>query len=154
MPKWIGMMNGPAGGPPVKSMGELVDRVYKNPVQGYAEENYARGPAVGEAFDAVAAPIGQRLGQTFDPASRTYRPAADGESLICMHATAPESSETAASMVAELPGREHAEGPYRLWLSLASGDFSVKFLAALLLLVPYRVLMNAVMPLRGVTAAA
>lgn len=49
-----------------------------------------------------------------------WRPAADGESLICMHATAPESSETAASMVAELPGREQAEGPYRLWLSLAS----------------------------------
>lgn len=39
-----------------------------------------------------------------------------------------------------------------LWLSLASGDFSVKFLAALLLLVPYRVLMNAVMPLQAATA--
>jgi len=41
-----------------------------------------------------------------------------------------------------------------LWLSLASGDFSVKFLAALLLLVPYRLLMNAVMPRRSVTAPA
>ena len=41
-----------------------------------------------------------------------------------------------------------------LWLSLATGDFSVKFLAALLLLMPYRLLMNAVMPLRPVTAAA
>ena len=41
-----------------------------------------------------------------------------------------------------------------LWLSLASGDFSVKFLAALLLLMPYRLLMNAVMPLRPATAAA
>jgi hypothetical protein len=41
-----------------------------------------------------------------------------------------------------------------LWLSLASGDFSVKFLAALLLLAPYRLLMNAVMPLRPTTAAA
>ena len=40
-----------------------------------------------------------------------------------------------------------------LWLSLASGDFSVKFLAALLLLAPYRALMNAFMPLRPVTAA-
>jgi uncharacterized PurR-regulated membrane protein YhhQ (DUF165 family) len=40
-----------------------------------------------------------------------------------------------------------------LWLSLASGDFSVKFLAALLLLVPYRLLMNAVMPLRPVAAS-
>jgi uncharacterized PurR-regulated membrane protein YhhQ (DUF165 family) len=39
-----------------------------------------------------------------------------------------------------------------LWLSLASGDFSVKFLAALLLLMPYRLLMNAVMPLRPVAA--
>ena len=41
-----------------------------------------------------------------------------------------------------------------LWLSLASGDFGVKFLAALLLLAPYRLLMNAVMPLRPATAAA
>ncbi len=40
-----------------------------------------------------------------------------------------------------------------VWLSLASGDFSVKFLAALLLLVPYRVLMNAVMPLKAATVA-
>jgi uncharacterized PurR-regulated membrane protein YhhQ (DUF165 family) len=39
-----------------------------------------------------------------------------------------------------------------LCLSLATGDFSVKFLAALLLLVPYRALMNAVMPLRPVAA--
>ncbi len=39
-----------------------------------------------------------------------------------------------------------------LWLSLASGDFSVKFLAALLLLMPYRLLMNAVVPLRPVAA--
>jgi uncharacterized PurR-regulated membrane protein YhhQ (DUF165 family) len=35
-----------------------------------------------------------------------------------------------------------------LWLSLASGDFTVKFLAALLLLAPYRVLMGRIMPLR------
>lgn len=41
-----------------------------------------------------------------------------------------------------------------LWLSLASGDFSVKFLAALLLLMPYRLLMNAVMPLRPAPTAA
>lgn len=41
-----------------------------------------------------------------------------------------------------------------LWLSLASGDFGVKFLAALLLLAPYRLLMNAVLPLRPVTARA
>jgi len=34
-----------------------------------------------------------------------------------------------------------------LWLSLASGDFAVKFLAALLLLAPYRVLMGRIMPL-------
>lgn len=40
-----------------------------------------------------------------------------------------------------------------LWLSLASGDFGVKFLAALLLLAPYRLLMNAVMPLRPAAAA-
>ncbi|MEO8756250.1 MAG: queuosine precursor transporter [Devosia sp.] len=39
-----------------------------------------------------------------------------------------------------------------LWLSLASGDFAVKFLAALLLLVPYRMLMNAVMPLKPISA--
>src|SRR3569623_2131633 len=41
-----------------------------------------------------------------------------------------------------------------LWLSLASGDFSVKFLAALLLLMPYRLLKHAVMPLRPAPTAA
>ena len=40
-----------------------------------------------------------------------------------------------------------------LWLSLATGDFTVKFAAALLLLAPYRLLMNAMMPLRPLTAA-
>ncbi|KFC66052.1 putative preQ0 transporter [Devosia sp. LC5] len=34
-----------------------------------------------------------------------------------------------------------------LWISLASGDFLVKFLAALLLLAPYRALMGRIMPL-------
>jgi dipeptidase len=37
-----------------------------------------------------------------------------------MHATAPEGSETAASMVAELSGEQDPGGPYRLWLSLGS----------------------------------
>jgi len=40
-----------------------------------------------------------------------------------------------------------------LWVSLASGDFAVKFLAALLLLAPYRVLMGRIMPLRAATPA-
>ncbi|MEO7221561.1 MAG: hypothetical protein ABIY37_03735 [Devosia sp.] len=40
-----------------------------------------------------------------------------------------------------------------LWVSLASGDFAVKFLAALLLLAPYRVLMGAVMPIKAQPAA-
>jgi uncharacterized PurR-regulated membrane protein YhhQ (DUF165 family) len=40
-----------------------------------------------------------------------------------------------------------------LWVSLASGDFAVKFLAALLLLAPYRVLMGAVVPVRAQPAA-
>jgi uncharacterized PurR-regulated membrane protein YhhQ (DUF165 family) len=40
-----------------------------------------------------------------------------------------------------------------LWMSLASGDFAVKFLAALLLLAPYRMLMGAVMPMRPTQAA-
>lgn len=34
-----------------------------------------------------------------------------------------------------------------LWVSLAAGDFGVKFLAALLLLAPYRLLMGKIMPL-------
>ena len=34
-----------------------------------------------------------------------------------------------------------------LWISLASGDFMVKFLAALVLLAPYRALMGRIMPL-------
>lgn len=40
-----------------------------------------------------------------------------------------------------------------LWTSLATGDFLVKFLAALLLLAPYRVLMGKVMPLPPLRAA-
>ncbi len=38
-------------------------------------------------------------------------------------------------------------GEAPLWLSLAAGDFLVKFLAALLLLAPYRALMGRLMPL-------
>ena len=41
-----------------------------------------------------------------------------------------------------------------LWTSLASGDFLVKFLAALLLLAPYRALMGRIMPLPAVGARA
>jgi len=41
-----------------------------------------------------------------------------------------------------------------LWTSLATGDFLVKFLAALLLLAPYRVLMGKVMPLPPLGARA
>jgi queuosine precursor transporter len=41
-----------------------------------------------------------------------------------------------------------------LWTSLASGDFLVKFLAALLLLAPYRALMGKLMPLPTVGARA
>jgi uncharacterized PurR-regulated membrane protein YhhQ (DUF165 family) len=41
-----------------------------------------------------------------------------------------------------------------LWTSLATGDFLVKFLAALLLLAPYRMLMGKLMPLPSLKAAA
>jgi queuosine precursor transporter len=41
-----------------------------------------------------------------------------------------------------------------LWTSLATGDFLVKFLAALLLLAPYRALMGKVMPLPPLGARA
>ena len=41
-----------------------------------------------------------------------------------------------------------------LWTSLASGDFLVKFLAALLLLAPYRALMGRLMPLPPLGARA
>ena len=41
-----------------------------------------------------------------------------------------------------------------LWVSLASGDFLVKFLAALLLLAPYRALMGRIMPLPPLGARA
>jgi uncharacterized PurR-regulated membrane protein YhhQ (DUF165 family) len=40
-----------------------------------------------------------------------------------------------------------------LWMSLASGDFAVKFLAALLLLAPYRMLMGKLLPFPAQTAA-
>jgi len=36
-----------------------------------------------------------------------------------------------------------------LWIALAAGDFSVKFLAAALLLAPYRLLMGPIMPQRA-----
>ena len=39
-----------------------------------------------------------------------------------------------------------------LWTSLATGDFMVKFLAALLLLAPYRALMGRIMPLPPIGA--
>ncbi len=41
-----------------------------------------------------------------------------------------------------------------LWFSLASGDFLVKFLAALVLLAPYRALMGRLMPLPPLGATA
>ena len=41
-----------------------------------------------------------------------------------------------------------------LWLSLATGDFAVKFLAALLLLAPYRLLMGRLMPLPAQSVTA
>lgn len=41
-----------------------------------------------------------------------------------------------------------------LWTSLATGDFLVKFLAALLLLAPYRALMGKLMPLAPVVMKA
>ena len=49
-----------------------------------------------------------------------WRPPADGEALICMHAGRPEHSETAAAMVAELPQRKQPGNPYLLWAALAS----------------------------------
>lgn len=44
-------------------------------------------------------------------------------------------------------------GEVPLWTSLATGDFLVKFLAALLLLAPYRLLMGKLMPLPAPKAA-
>jgi secernin len=49
-----------------------------------------------------------------------WRPPADGEALICMHAGQPEHSETAAAMVAELPQGKIQGSPYLLWVALAS----------------------------------
>ncbi len=52
--------------------------------------------------------------------SADWRPPADGEALICMHAGRPEHSETAAAMVAELPKGKLQGSPYLLWVALAS----------------------------------
>jgi dipeptidase len=49
-----------------------------------------------------------------------WRPPADGEAMICMHAGRPEHSETAAAMVAELPKEKLQGSPYLLWVALAS----------------------------------
>jgi dipeptidase len=56
-------------------------------------------------------------GHGSDGADDGWRPGADGESLICMHAGSPESSETAASVVVELP---RDGGASLFWASLAS----------------------------------
>jgi dipeptidase len=57
-------------------------------------------------------------GLTQQPAD--WRPPADGEALICMHAGRPEHSETAAAMVAELPKEKVQGSPSLLWAALAS----------------------------------
>jgi secernin len=49
-----------------------------------------------------------------------WRPPADGEALICMHAGKPEHSETAAAMVVELPKANVQGSPYLVWVALAS----------------------------------
>jgi dipeptidase len=48
-------------------------------------------------------------------ADADWRPDAEGESLICMHAQAPDGSETAASIVAEL-----SDDPAFFWAALGS----------------------------------
>lgn len=53
---------------------------------------------------------------TAQPATSAWRPGPDGESALCMHASKALGSETAASMVAELP----EQGPLTCWVSLAS----------------------------------
>ena len=49
-----------------------------------------------------------------------WRPGHDGESMLCMHAYSPEGSETAASIVAELPRAGAPKQPLTYWGSLAS----------------------------------
>jgi dipeptidase len=49
-----------------------------------------------------------------------WRPGADGESMLCMHATSSEGFETAASMVAQLPRPAVAGERLLYWASLAS----------------------------------
>lgn len=49
-----------------------------------------------------------------------WRPGADGESVLCMHAATPEGSETAASVVVELAGPGSPDAPVLYWGSLAS----------------------------------
>ncbi|HWA42658.1 MAG TPA: C69 family dipeptidase [Hypericibacter adhaerens] len=56
-------------------------------------------------------------GHGSEAAEAGWRPGADGESLVCMHASSAEGSETAASVVAELPGDG---GASLFWASLAS----------------------------------
>jgi dipeptidase len=59
-------------------------------------------------------------GHGLDDTDPDWRPGADGDSLVCMHATAPAESETAASVVVELPGKSQPAGASLFWASLAS----------------------------------
>lgn len=57
-----------------------------------------------------------RSHDTAAPATADWRPGPEGESALCMHAGTAVGSETAASLVAELP----AQGALTYWASLAS----------------------------------
>jgi dipeptidase len=55
-----------------------------------------------------------------DPDAADWRPGAEGESLICMHATATSGSETAAAAIVELPLAGEDPRATLFWAALAS----------------------------------
>lgn len=69
LPKWLGMMQGMKQ---PKTMGDLVGVVYREPLQSYLLENFARGSEA--PFIANASGPAAKLGLTFDKASMSFRP--------------------------------------------------------------------------------
>ncbi len=72
MPKWLGMMEGmkkPA------TNGQLLDIVYREPLQAYLLENVARGSH--DAFIDYSAGAARKLGMAYDPATMAFKPSAD-----------------------------------------------------------------------------
>jgi hypothetical protein len=100
LPKWFAMMRGQL--PANATNGDLLGRVYSNPVQGYYEENMARGS--GTKFEEGTAQSAGRLGITRDFVAKTYRLAKPGEAAFAqLRDVLGKDAQLKAAWVASLP---------------------------------------------------